>query len=42
VDLTQAPLIVAVGRGIKARENIAQAEAVAKAMDGDCGVAPDL
>jgi len=32
VDLTQAPLIVAVGRGIKAPENIAQAEALAKAM----------
>src|SRR5882724_1420213 len=30
VDLTQAPLIVAVGRGIKAPENIPQAEAVAK------------
>src|SRR5438105_10922387 len=28
VDLTQAPLIVAVGRGIKAAENIAEAEAV--------------
>jgi electron transfer flavoprotein alpha subunit len=32
VDLTQAPLIVAIGRGIKAPENIAQAEALAKAM----------
>jgi len=32
VDLTQAPLIVAIGRGIKAPENIPQAEAVAKAM----------
>src|SRR6266403_2915832 len=30
VDLTQAPLIVAIGRGIKAPENIPQAEAVAK------------
>jgi electron transfer flavoprotein alpha subunit len=35
VDLTQAPLIVAVGRGIKAPENIAQAEAVAKAMGAE-------
>jgi electron transfer flavoprotein alpha subunit len=35
VDLTQAPLIVAVGRGIKAPENIAQAEAVAKALGGE-------
>jgi electron transfer flavoprotein alpha subunit len=35
VDLTQAPLIVAVGRGIKARENIPQAEAVAKAMGAE-------
>jgi len=32
VDLTQAPLIVSIGRGIKAPENIAQAEALAKAM----------
>src|SRR5712692_4044045 len=30
VDLTQAPLIVAIGRGIKAPENIPQAEALAK------------
>src|SRR3984893_10320486 len=29
VDLTQAPLIVAIGRGIKAPENIPQAEALA-------------
>jgi electron transfer flavoprotein alpha subunit len=35
VDLTQAPLIVAVGRGIKAPENIAQAEALAKAMGAE-------
>jgi electron transfer flavoprotein alpha subunit len=35
VDLTQAPLIVAIGRGIKAPENIAQAEAVARALGGE-------
>jgi len=35
VDLTQAQLIVAVGRGIKACENIPQAEAVAKAMGAE-------
>jgi electron transfer flavoprotein alpha subunit len=35
VDLTQAPLIVAVGRGIKAPQNIAQAEALAKAMGAE-------
>jgi len=35
VDLTQAPLIVAIGRGIKASENIAQAEALAKAIGGE-------
>ena len=35
VDLTQAPLIVSIGRGIKAPENIAQAEAVAKAMGAE-------
>jgi electron transfer flavoprotein alpha subunit len=35
VDLTQAPLIVAIGRGIKAPENIALAEAVAKALGGE-------
>jgi electron transfer flavoprotein alpha subunit len=35
VDLTQAPRIVAIGRGIKAPENIAQAEAVAKALGGE-------
>jgi electron transfer flavoprotein alpha subunit len=35
VDLTQAPLIVAIGRGIKAPENISQAEALAKALGGE-------
>jgi len=35
VDLTQAPLIVAIGRGIKSPENIPQAEAVAKAMGAE-------
>jgi electron transfer flavoprotein alpha subunit len=35
VDLTQAPLIVAIGRGIKAPENIPQAEALAKAMGAE-------
>src|SRR5438552_870705 len=35
VDLTQAPLIVAIGRGIKAPENIPQAEALAKALRGE-------
>jgi len=35
VDLTQAPVIVAIGRGIKARENIVQAEALAKALGGE-------
>jgi len=35
VDLTQAPLIVAIGRGIKAPENIVQAEALAKAMGAE-------
>jgi electron transfer flavoprotein alpha subunit len=35
VDLTQAPIIVSIGRGIKAPENIAQAEAVAKAIGGE-------
>src|SRR5438270_12939571 len=32
VDLTQAPLIVAIGRGIKAPENIPQAEALAECL----------
>ena len=35
VDLTQAPLIVAIGRGIKTPENIPQAEALAKALGGE-------
>jgi electron transfer flavoprotein alpha subunit len=35
VDLTQAPLIVAIGRGIKAPENIPQAEALAKALGAE-------
>jgi electron transfer flavoprotein alpha subunit len=35
VDLTQAPLIVAIGRGIKAPENIALAKALAKALGGE-------
>ena len=35
VDLTQAPLIVAIGRGIKAPENIPQAEKLAKALGGE-------
>jgi len=35
VDLTQAPLIVAIGRGIKAPENIPQAEALARALGGE-------
>jgi electron transfer flavoprotein alpha subunit len=35
VDLTQAPLIVAIGRGIKAPENIPQVEALAKAIGGE-------
>ncbi len=35
VDLTQAPLIVAIGRGIKAPENIPKAEALAKALGGE-------
>src|SRR5437588_450764 len=33
--LTQAPLIVAIGRGIKAPENIPQAEALAKALGAE-------
>ncbi|HEY2457044.1 MAG TPA: electron transfer flavoprotein subunit alpha/FixB family protein [Candidatus Acidoferrum sp.] len=35
VDLTQASLIVAIGRGIKAPENIPQAQALAKAMGAE-------
>ena len=35
VDLTQAPLIVSIGRGIKAPENIPQAQALAKALGAE-------
>lgn len=35
VDLTQAPIIISIGRGIKAPENIPQAEALAKAIGGE-------
>jgi electron transfer flavoprotein alpha subunit len=35
VDLTQASLIVAIGRGIKAPENIPLAEALARALGGE-------
>jgi electron transfer flavoprotein alpha subunit len=35
VDLTQAPLIVAIGRGIKAPENIPQAAALAEALGAE-------
>jgi electron transfer flavoprotein alpha subunit len=35
VDLTQAPILIAVGRGIKAPENIAIAEKLAKLMGGE-------
>ena len=35
VDFMQAPLIVVIGRGIKAPENIPQAEGVAKAMGAE-------
>jgi electron transfer flavoprotein alpha subunit len=35
VDLTQAPVIVSIGRGIKAPENIPLAEALAKAIGGE-------
>jgi electron transfer flavoprotein alpha subunit len=35
VDLTQAPMLVAVGRGIKAPENIALAEKLAKALGAE-------
>lgn len=35
VDLTQAPVIVAVGRGIKAQENIPMAEKLAKILGGE-------
>lgn len=35
VDLTQAPIIVAIGRGIKAPENIPMAERLAKLLGGE-------
>ncbi len=35
VDLTQAPILVSVGRGIKAPENIALAEKLARLMGGE-------
>jgi electron transfer flavoprotein alpha subunit len=35
VDLTQAPILISIGRGIKAPENIALAEKLAKLMGGD-------
>jgi len=35
VDLTQAPIIVAIGRGIKAPENIPLAQKLAKAIGGE-------
>jgi electron transfer flavoprotein alpha subunit len=35
VDLTQAPIIVAIGRGIKSPEHIPQAEKLAKAIGGE-------
>jgi electron transfer flavoprotein alpha subunit len=35
VDLTQAPILVSVGRGIKAPENIPLAEKLAKALGGE-------
>ena len=35
VDLTQAPILVAVGRGIKAPENIPMAEKLAKLLGGE-------
>jgi electron transfer flavoprotein alpha subunit len=35
VDLTQAPIIVAIGRGIKAPENIPRAEKLAKLLGGE-------
>src|SRR6202011_3537028 len=35
VDLTQAPILVSVGRGIKAPENIPLAEKLAKLMGGE-------
>src|SRR6202162_6292407 len=35
VDLTQAPIIVAIGRGIKAPENIPMVEKLAKLIGGE-------
>ena len=35
VDLTQAPILISVGRGIKAPENIPMAEKLAKLMGGE-------
>jgi len=35
IDLTQAPVIIAVGRGIKAQENIVMAEKLAKLLGGE-------
>jgi electron transfer flavoprotein alpha subunit len=35
VDLTQAPILISVGRGIKAPENIAMAEKLAKLIGGE-------
>jgi electron transfer flavoprotein alpha subunit len=35
VDLTQAPILVAIGRGIKAPENISLAEKLAKTLGGE-------
>jgi electron transfer flavoprotein alpha subunit len=35
VDLTQAPILVAIGRGIKAPENIPMAEKLAEALGGE-------
>jgi electron transfer flavoprotein alpha subunit len=35
VDLTKADVIVAIGRGIKSQENIAQAQKLAEALSGD-------
>src|SRR5271169_4405948 len=35
VDLTQAPILVSIGRGIKAPENIPMAEKLAKAIGGE-------
>ena len=43
VDLSKAEVIVAIGRGIKGKENIALAEKLAEVLGGDvCGVATNL